>query len=353
MKYLPILKGKKAEYDALKELSDDKRNDMCPLIEITDVPWNYESEEPAKTVDMHIQKLPEQIQSSWGTKHPIMFDFPASLYSAKLLDGRHVLTGVADSLGKVGIKPILVVGIDRPTEYVEAVKVSKNEYGICIRVGREDFQLPDLGIRIQAMVDDFGMKPEDVDVLLDFRDLLPGQESVAYLALRQALASLPNVVAWRNVIFAAASFPKTMAEIERDSQSRLPRTEWLVWKLIYDDRKEIARIPTYGDYTIAHPEMVEVDPRIMEMSAAIRYTSEEEWLVLKGRGVRKNGFGQFATLCKDLMELPDFKGRKFSSGDAYIEDCSKGKQSSGNATTWRKNGLSHHFAMVLYQLSNL
>ena len=42
----------------------------------------------------------------------------------------------------------------------------------------------------------------------------------------------------------------------------------------------------FGDYAIAHPIPTELDPRTMRMSASIRYTTSDEWLILKGRNVR-------------------------------------------------------------------
>jgi hypothetical protein len=42
----------------------------------------------------------------------------------------------------------------------------------------------------------------------------------------------------------------------------------------------------------------------MRMSANIRYTARENWLVVKGRNVRQYGFDQYFDLCGTLVDDP-------------------------------------------------
>jgi Beta protein len=44
------------------------------------------------------------------------------------------------------------------------------------------------------------------------------------------------------------------------------------------------RLPTFGDYAVAHPDPSrgDVDPKVMSISAGLRYTIDDEWLVAKG-----------------------------------------------------------------------
>ncbi len=109
----------------------------------------------------------------------------------------------------------------------------------------------------------------------------------------------------------------------------------------------------FGDYAISHPVPKELDPRTMRMSASIRYTTESEWLVVKGRNVRQFGFDQYFALSKALVERPEFSGLSFSWGDQYIADCADGITGPGNATTWRKVGTNHHITLVTRELANL
>jgi hypothetical protein len=110
-------------------------------------------------------------------------------------------------------------------------------------------------------------------------------------------------------------------------------------------------MPIFGDYGIAHPAPSEVDPRIMRPSASIRYTTEEHWIVPKGRNLRAHGFDQFHAVCESLIKRDDYSGRDFSWGDEFIWNCAHRGSGPGNLTTWRKVGTSHHLAFVVRQIS--
>jgi len=112
-------------------------------------------------------------------------------------------------------------------------------------------------------------------------------------------------------------------------------------------------MPVFGDYAIAHPDPGEVDPRIMKASASVRYTTEDHWIVPKGRNLRGHGYDQFFSVCEALIERDEYSGCGFSWGDQYIWDCAHRLKGPGNLTTWRKVGTSHHLAFVVDQLSRL
>ena len=87
------------------------------------------------------------------------------------------------------------------------------------------------------------------------------------------------------------------------------------------------------------------------MSASIRYTTDGNWLVVKGRNVRRYGFEQYFELCRTLVMRQEFSGRGFSWGDQYIDDCAFERTGPGNATTWRKVGTNHHLTLVARALA--
>ena len=115
----------------------------------------------------------------------------------------------------------------------------------------------------------------------------------------------------------------------------------------------IKRVPSYGDYAIGHPDLVEIDPRVMQMSANLRYTGDDHWVVVKGRSVRKYGADQMHDLCEQLVAHPSYAGAHFSWGDEWIAQCSQRAGGPGNAEAWRRAGTNHHLTMVIHQLSNL
>ena len=115
----------------------------------------------------------------------------------------------------------------------------------------------------------------------------------------------------------------------------------------------LLRVPSFGDYAVNYPEETFVDPRIMRMSANLRYTLDSEWLILRGRNTRQFGFEQFRDLCSSLVMKSEFAGPSFSAGDKFIDDCAQGSTGPGNATVWRRVGTSHHLTHVSNQIANL
>ena len=164
---------------------------------------------------------------------------------------------------------------------------------------------------------------------------------------------VPQVAAWRQVVLAAASFPEDLSEVDAATVSTLPRREWELWSMLQRRPKLLPRQDfVFGDYGIAHPVPRELDPRTMRMSASIRYTTPDSWLVIKGRNVRQYGFEQYFDLCRALVNRPEYNGADFSWGDAYIAKCAERVSGPGNATTWRKVGTNHHLTLVARQIAN-
>jgi hypothetical protein len=167
-------------------------------------------------------------------------------------------------------------------------------------------------------------------------------------------ASLPHLNAWRTFTLLSSSFPVNLAEFSPGIGS-IPRTEWTVWNALVG-RSGIPRVPAFGDYTIAHPDVPELDPRIITMSANIRYTAANEWLIFRGRSVRDprfGGFAQYRALASSVSGNPHYRGPGFSWGDKYIDDCANGSAGTGNATTWRRVGTNHHMVSVVRQIASL
>src|SRR5947207_11870660 len=71
--YVPILKGKEGEYQALSELTPTIKSKLTPLIEPIPIPYDFANEIPAKTVDEHLENFVSKIVLNWGLD-PIFFD---------------------------------------------------------------------------------------------------------------------------------------------------------------------------------------------------------------------------------------------------------------------------------------
>jgi hypothetical protein len=135
----------------------------------------------------------------------------------------------------------------------------------------------------------------------------------------------------------------------------IPRYEWQLYKALVNALKKASlRLPAFGDYVINHPKLLEIDPRIANPSATIRYTIDNSWYIVKGKNVRdkKFGFKQYRNLCRQVLASGYYCGLDFSWGDNYIQECASGTGKTGNLSTWRQVGTNHHIEKVTRDIAS-
>src|SRR2546423_917579 len=91
-RYVPMLKGKDGEYGALGSLKQTTKQLITPLIELPPIPWDFDDEAPAKTIDQHVSKVAKKIESNWGTARPIFLDFTGIPLEGRMSNGAHPVT---------------------------------------------------------------------------------------------------------------------------------------------------------------------------------------------------------------------------------------------------------------------
>lgn len=347
--YVPVLKAKAGELRALRELDSSVKARFTPLLEVPPVAWDHVNDQPSKTLDEHLRTVVESICTAWQGDAPAFLDF---YDPGALTDASPVIT-VFDDLWNNGCPVIPVTAPDRPDAYHDAIKdvVRRAGRGVCLRVEPRDLE-SSAEDTIDLMLSLYNVEPDKCDFVLDFRDVSPGQGPTITWAARSILNEIPHLTEWRTLTLLASAFPENMSGIRANSIEAVERTEWLVWNSLVRSANG-KRIPTFGDYGIQHPNLTEVDPRLIRMSANIRYTVAEAWLILKGRDVRVHRHEQFHELCRKLVARSEFCGATFSPGDEYIARCAEEAAGPGNATTWRQVGTSHHLTFVVNQIANL
>ena len=151
----------------------------------------------------------------------------------------------------------------------------------------------------------------------------------------------------------AGSFPPDLSHLEV-AEHMLPRVEWQLWKRIAASR-HTSRIPLFGDYAVLHP-FVRPNFRGMNISASIRYTTDDYWVIMRGEGLRNEGgagFDQYPANAELLMQRQEYCGAEFSYGDRYIFERPSKKENPGNPTTWIAAGVNHHITFVARQTAML
>lgn len=349
MKYTPILQTRKGEMEAIGELPPSITEKFLPLFEVHQLDYSYADEIYTNDVEDRVGKTLKLIEAKWGSNKACYIDL-WWLPEETLRNGAHPYELVDSFCTSKGIAYIPVIYYDSKLPLLNAVKsILTSGREVCIRICDLPFPLT-LDKILKKVSDDLSVSLNRIHLLIDVPEITESEElKVAYI-LRE-LESTTLISSVKRIVLAGSSFPENLSGVERNSIKQIRRAEWIVWKDIISPTLSSIE---FGDYCISNPSPQEVDPRFMQQSASIRYTTDNDFLIVKGESVRKTtgqGWGQTRSLCERLVRSGFFKSKDFSWGDNFIFECSEGRTSTGNATTWRKVGVNHHISLVVDQLS--
>lgn len=352
--YVPILQSKRAEFTALHQMSNDAKVRLTPLINVIPVPWNHTKNEPQKTLKAHLDKIIAYIEKSWPGNYSLFLDLMYVASKDEVIEGRHSAIYCLETLHHYRQKIIPVTGFDRDDNYQNAIKsiVRRHKLGICFRIQQDELDdLNELADALDDLLRKFDIEAKFCDVILDFEalPLKDVRDPATYIS--GIIRAFPDLTKWRTFTIAGSNFPKIL-EMNADSDTLIPRTEYLLWsQIVMDD--DIPRLPSFGDYSIQHPEISDLDFRKIKSSVNLRYTTEAHWRVYKAREKFRYGYVQFNEICNDLIDTQEYYGSHFSVGDKYIDECAKNTNGPGTPEIWRRVGFNHHMTVVAKQLANL
>ena len=362
--------GQQGELDALQKTAKKLTGSFTPLLEIPPIPPAYlegqDEPVPAKTIDQHVAHVSEKFADALANHPSVFVDGYYIETEDELEDGTSPVDAIFENLRVREVAFIPTVGMDRVGDYADSVRdaIKSDGRGCCLRLVESDLEgMVELPPQIDSLLKFLGIKAKDVDLLLDFGPRAPSKAALPF-----QIDALPLVKDWRTLTVASSSFPADMSGVAQNSVEELEREEWIAWLSLRNKRKTSQRMPTYGDYTINHPVLSEIDPRIMSMSPNIRYSDSTSYVVAKGQAIprkkkkptkqeeaaRENLLPkvQYPKLAAKIKNHASWKGEKFSWGDKFIDTCSR-KECVGSATNWRAVGTCHHIAVVVQQIASL
>ena len=351
--YIPCIRWKQGEYQALYRLSSAAQALIVPLIEIPEIGYDFESRTDSKSIDKHLVAFAKRVKDKWGER-PCLVDMHLINSSQHMNNGQHPFTFVFNDLRAKGVNAIPVVGFKATQDYLSVTKdiAAVDRRGLCIRIHIEDVAQNNLAASLEGLFRRCGIGANQCDLIVDLEE--PSFEPIIGFGslLNNLIMDLPYLAQWRSFALIGTSFPSSMGGLPK-GLSLIFRNEWLLYKLLVGRlNASHVRIPAFGDYGINHPARLPVDMRKLKPSASVRYTIDDGWLIIKGPNVRDNGFGQYRQLCKEVIKSKHYCGRTYSYGDEYIHDCARGAVSTGNLTTWRCVGTNHHLEKVTRDVAN-
>jgi len=347
--YVPILKWRQGEYQALFRLDESQKDVIIPLLVIPPVEYDFEEECMKKTVQEHMETFPKRFNSKWG-KRKALVDFHDSLEQALMDDGEAVISYTFEELRKYKCNAIPVISLARTENFVSRVKqvIADDQKGVAVRVTLQQLMEGNVNFRLDAIFNYVGASYEDIDLIIDLEN--PDQFE-PYPAFSKAIVGLISKIShikkFRSFAIIATSLK--LSAIKKPG-GELIRHEWNLYKQLSADLKDI-RIPSFGDYAIETPAFSELDMRQIKPSGKIVYAGDNVWYVPKGGAFRGNE-AQMKKHCQSIVDSSHWCGEKYSHGDQRIMDTLTGAEGSGNLSTWKQVGVSHHFVKVVEQLSS-
>jgi hypothetical protein len=350
------LKWKRAEQSALKYLEEKQKKHITPLLQFV-MPKGKPGDQREDIVlkfEEYLPELPGKVVEVWGNA-PIFIDV-SLLYTISLK--AKVLTGISQGGHDCGGVFIPTVHLNDEKEIKEAAYwlAKKNQNGLCLRLICPEFvDVNKLNNNIANFLSAGRLGEKDVDLLVDIKETESNSDKYSkYLKMAQ---ELPTLTKWRTFSFASGSFPEDLSAYKLDEENLIPRSDWISWKG-YRTGRTLIRKPAFADYTIQHPIYKEAT-QFYHPTTSIKYTVDDQWLILKGK---KQRFEMYLGNAKLLSQNKHFYGEDFSCGDKYIalkakhcDDYLKNKKvgGTGSVETWITAGINHHLALVAYQVSNL
>jgi hypothetical protein len=353
--YVPVLKWRQGEYQALFNLSLAVQDWVTPLFELPAEGWDFEKEEPAKTIDDHLAKFGSRLKQKWGTRCCFV-DSPFLDSFACMADGTHHLQHVFNLVRAAGANAVPVVGLGRDPSYETAVKeiFAVDKKGVCIRLTVDDFE-ETLSADLTTLLEEIGVDVVDCDLVVDCAEDISSSAKTQAIIWKGLLGQVPTISKWRTLTVIGTAFPPSLPSGTYRPQGTIARAEWLGYKALLANLPAEARIPTFGDYCVSHPKTELMDPRMLDPNAKVKYTITDAWFIAMGTQIKKNGRGQYAAVCRTIVNAnpPVFMGAPYSYGDKYIDDCANHGGSTGGSSTWPTVATNHHVTKVVRDVATL
>lgn len=338
-KYLPILKWKRGEQDALRYLKKSQWEGVVPIAEL----------QPASTIEVAAlrEALLEQVEKSVPVGEAIGIDTIYFLEAqAKQVD---VLVGfcnyLQNKLPDRRIVPVihgaLVEALESSSEKAKELLLKFPEVILRLRM---DLTKPTQVKPSVVLVKKVGFKTSAIHILVDQFSLV-GKDPAACKTAVQPYLDAAIAEKCASVTVAGGSFPINLMGYKAGTHD-IMRVEWQIWDLL--KKSHAYSSVQFSDYAVTNPSRLEeIDPTQVNPSISIRYASDAFWRLYKGGGFKKGKPGTLKNLCRLLTLDTNYSGATFSYGDANYDALAKSpKITNGIPWTWRRDATNHHVVLT-------
>lgn len=348
IEYIPFLKLKTSEMQAIKSLDSDLKSKLAPFI---DFPREEARSGPQleKYMVGQIGKIRRGLK---GVPFFYLDDFD--------LEDEHSFGGI-NSYGHLlkqtwDLPVIPVIALDRSEERNKAVFELKRKKAIksnivAIRLQADDFIDYDLiKAEIEDILGEIISEFDKIDLVFDCRVC----SSLLTLGLGKKIAIIADNFnsdfPTRYTIVSGSSIPKSVSDLAgTDSTEHIIRTELDV----FDEADRLVENSNLilGDYTIVSPDYTDIDfpPEIFQKitTPKIFYSYEKMHYVIRGRSLELGGYEQYFDLAHELANQSFFRGSNYSFGDNYLLEKSRRIPPNSTPAAILKPTINAHISYML------
>ncbi|MDG4475393.1 beta family protein [Thiovibrio frasassiensis] len=350
-RYIPFLKLKSSEILAIKELSDELKENFVPF---------FDFPRQKKNTQLAFKSTTEKMVRSMSSHLKENFNFYLDNFdidSILEIDSINNYAYLLKSFSEFNVIP--VVSIDRCAEHLAAVVDAKSSGELssvvfALRLVPEDFasydavadEISDALIEIFALFD-------SVDLIFDCRVCLGQDLKQLKINIVEFANDFSKDYPLRKLIVAGSSIPASIRDVAgAESEVELTRPELKIYKSV---EKEIGQIydVVLGDYATVSPFYSELDimPEIMQNVTApkIIYSFDDQHYIIRGGALKthQRGFAQYFDLAAVLVSKNFYRSAEYSFGDHYLSEKSLGIGKNVTPSSIVKPTLNAHISYML------
>ncbi|WP_151703824.1 beta family protein [Nitrincola alkalilacustris] len=327
--YIPVIKWQRWEQKALEKVDSTIKSRLLPCIEVRDS-------------DQH-KNILLNLNTVWP--HETLVDYANP--SGKLTSSRshELLFFLNNSIQKsMPVRPVFspadIIAMDSKL----LSTVTKVSY-IVIRLRKDSLLINDNDVvLVKRAVKVLKQSNISYKIIVDLgvSPLSWSEEDVDLFST--SIQSLMNFDALSLHLISGA-YPESLASI-KTGVATFRRRDWDFWTVVSG---RIDKAIGYGDYGILAPGWTEDIKQLRSNRIAIRYTRDNDWLVLRADGKTTQDSIAISTILVNNYSS-DFKGRGYSFGDDLIADRADANIPVKNKKCGHYHiteAWSHHIAYVL------
>lgn len=332
--YLPVLKWKTGEKNAIENLSETRKRKINPIIEIVDY------EEPSN----FLSKL-DSIISGNVYIDTIHYENYEADYAKELLEASREFETI--------IIPVL---------YFESFKKlsSMIEGKVAIKIPiPEDFDGETNASILDAVKKWCSVNNTSVDLIFDLEYVDKENVNIKFKDLVNTLEEhLADKTYFERIIISVTSFPINLSFLSAGEESFISKVDKQLFRRLMNHPKLVGFKEQlyYSDYGLTRFTETEIDFSKMKYGILpkARYTTQDYYWVLKGKKdkLTRESIINHSTLAEKIYNSPHYYSEDFSYGDNEIKERALREKGPGNNTNWVTIAANHHIAVVIEELSN-